>query len=115
MFATLLTYTNAKSMPVLIFANLGGSFQTGTSRSLAVKMTGPDTAEVGREAKFLIDVTNNGPTPIANITATDTFDPGLAHSAGERSPLVRPIRLLAPGQTAVYSIDALVKPTDSSR
>jgi uncharacterized repeat protein (TIGR01451 family) len=67
--------------------------------ALAIKMTGPETSDVGREAKFLIDVTNTGSTPLTNITATDTFEPGLAHAGGERSPILRPIPELAPGQT----------------
>src|SRR5207249_4795950 len=71
-------------------------------------MTGPETVEVGREAKFLIDVTNNGPMPLVNVTATDTFEPGLAHAAGERSPLVRPIAIIQPGQTERFAISFIV-------
>ena len=32
------------------------------TNALVVKMTGPESVEVGREAKFLVDVTNTGPT-----------------------------------------------------
>ena len=53
--------------------------------ALAVRMTGPETVEVGREARFVIEVTNNGAPPLVNVTAADTFEPGLAHAAGERA------------------------------
>src|SRR5262249_24916004 len=64
--------------------------------------------EVGREAKFLIDVTNNGPTAVTNVTASDTFEPGLSHTGGERSPLVRPISIIQPGQTERFAISFVV-------
>src|SRR6185436_11926621 len=77
--------------------------------ALAVKMTGPETVEVGREAKFLINVTNTGDTPLAGVTATDTFDPGLSHAGGESSPLVRSSNVpLAPGQTDRFAISFIV-------
>jgi uncharacterized repeat protein (TIGR01451 family) len=76
--------------------------------ALVIKMMGPETVEVGREAKFLIDVTNTGGAPLTNVTATDTFDPGLAHAAGERSPIVRPIPVIGPGQTERFAIPFIV-------
>lgn len=79
------------------------------ANSLSVKMTGPEAVEVGREAKFLIDVTNTGTTPLANVTATDTFEPGLTHSQGERSPLVRSLgQPLAPGATDRFAVTFIV-------
>jgi uncharacterized repeat protein (TIGR01451 family) len=78
------------------------------TNALVVKMVGPEAAEVGREAKFLIDVTNNGPTAVTNVTATDTFEPGLSHTGGERSPLVRPIPIIQPGQTERFAISFVV-------
>ena len=78
------------------------------TNALAVKMSGPETVEVGREAKFLIDVTNSGPLPLVNVMATDTFEPGLAHSAGERSPSNRPIAIIQPGQTERFAISFIV-------
>jgi uncharacterized repeat protein (TIGR01451 family) len=76
--------------------------------ALAVKMAGPETAEVGREAKFLIDITNIGGIPLENIAATDTFEPGLSHAGGERSPLVKTIPILTPGQTERFAISFVV-------
>src|SRR5262249_17281272 len=74
------------------------------ANALVVRMTGPESVEVGREAKFLVDVTNTGQTALTNVTATDTFDPGLLHTGGERSPLVRPISVIQPGQTEKFAI-----------
>jgi len=74
------------------------------ARSIVVRMTGPESVEVGREARFLVDVTNTGSTPLTNVTATDTFDPGLAHTDGQRSPLVRPIPVIQPGQTEQFAV-----------
>jgi uncharacterized repeat protein (TIGR01451 family) len=78
------------------------------TNALVVKMVGPEAVEVGREAKFLIDVTNNGPTAVTNVTATDTFEPGLTHTGGERTPLVRPISIIQPGQTERFAISFVV-------
>lgn len=78
------------------------------SNALSVRMTGPETVAVGSEAKFLIDVTNVGPTTLTNITATDTFDPGLAHAGGERSPLTRTLAQLGPGQTDRFAVSFIV-------
>ena len=78
------------------------------TNALVVKMTGPESVEVGREAKFLVDVTNTGPTAMTNVTATDTFEPGLSHSGGERSPLVKPIAIIQPGQTERFATSFIV-------
>lgn len=74
------------------------------TNALAVKMVGPEAAEVGREARFEIDITNNGPSPLSNVTVSDTFEPGLAHTGGERSPLVRQLPIIQPGQTERMAI-----------
>lgn len=81
--------------------------------ALAVKMIGPEAVDVGREAKFLIDVTNTGSTPLTNVAAKDIFDPGLSHVGGEPSPIVRPIPEIAPGQTERFAITFVV--TQSGR
>jgi uncharacterized repeat protein (TIGR01451 family) len=79
------------------------------SNALSIKMTGPETMEVGREAKFLVDITNTGATPVTNLTASDSFDPGLAHAGGERSPLVRSLAaVLGPGQTHRFALSLIV-------
>jgi uncharacterized repeat protein (TIGR01451 family) len=77
--------------------------------ALSVKMSGPETVEVGREARFLVDITNVGMTRLTNVTARDVFDPGLAHAGGEQSPLVRSLAAaLEPGQTEKIAIAFVV-------
>jgi uncharacterized repeat protein (TIGR01451 family) len=80
-----------------------------TVNALTVRMTGPEAVEVGREATFRIDVTNTGNTRLTNVTARDIFDPGLSHTGGERSPLVRALSApLEPGQTDRFAISFIV-------
>jgi uncharacterized repeat protein (TIGR01451 family) len=74
------------------------------ANALSVKMVGPEVVEVGREAKYLIDVTNTGPTTLTGVVAKDTFDPGLVHTGGEASPLVRALPPLAPGQVEKFAV-----------
>jgi uncharacterized repeat protein (TIGR01451 family) len=79
------------------------------TNAVSVKMTGPEAIEVGREAKFLVEVTNIGQSLVTNITASDTFDPGLAHAGGERSPLVRTLAAsLPPGQSHRFELPFVV-------
>jgi uncharacterized repeat protein (TIGR01451 family) len=80
------------------------------ANALSVRMTGPEAVEVGREARFLVDITNIGTTTLTGLVASDTFDPGLAHTGGEPSPLRRAIEQpLAPGETAKISISLVVR------
>jgi uncharacterized repeat protein (TIGR01451 family) len=73
--------------------------------ALSVRMNGPEAVPVGSEARFEIDVTNTGNVPLTNVTASDSFDPGLAHAGGQRSPLVRSIApSIAPGQTERFAV-----------
>jgi uncharacterized repeat protein (TIGR01451 family) len=77
--------------------------------ALSVRMNGPEVVPVGSEARFEIDVTNTGNVPLTNVTASDMFDPGLAHAGGEQSPLVRSIAAsLAPGQTERFAVSFIV-------
>ena len=80
------------------------------ANNLSVKMTGPEAVEVGREARYLVEVTNTGPTTLTNVTASDTFDPGLSHAQGERSPIIRTLAApLAPGQTDRFAVTFIVR------
>jgi uncharacterized repeat protein (TIGR01451 family) len=79
------------------------------ANALSVKMTGPDSVEVGREAKFLIDITNTGSTPLTGVVASDSFDPGLEHVGGGQSPIRKALpKSLEPGQTEKIAIAFLV-------
>ena len=79
------------------------------ANALSVKLSGPDAVEMGREAKFLVEITNIGTTALSNITASDTFDPGLQHLQGERSPIVQARAVsLAPGQSDRFAVSFIV-------
>jgi uncharacterized repeat protein (TIGR01451 family) len=79
------------------------------ANALSVRMTGPEAVEVGREAQFLVDITNTGSTTLTGLVATDTFDPGLSHVGGEPSPLRKAIvQPLAPGDTAKIALSFIV-------
>lgn len=79
------------------------------TNALSVKMTGPETAAVGSEVKFLIDVTNTGPSTLTNLVASDTFEPGLTERSGASSPAVRALPgALEPGQTTSFALTFVV-------
>jgi uncharacterized repeat protein (TIGR01451 family) len=87
----------------------GGAATEVFHNALSVKMTGPETAVVGREAKFLIEVTNTGETPLTNVVATDTFEPGLRERHGAQSPAVKSLApSLAPGETHRFALTFVV-------
>lgn len=78
--------------------------------SLAVQLVDPPkTANVGDQVTFNVEVTNTGSTRINNVVARDTFDPGLAHSLGEASPIVRTIGPLEPSAVSRFSVSFLVR------
>jgi uncharacterized repeat protein (TIGR01451 family) len=79
------------------------------ANALSVRMTGPEAIEVGREARFLVDITNTGSTTITGLVATDTFGPGLSHVGGEPSPVRKAIaQPLGPGETAKIALAFIV-------
>ena len=76
---------------------------------LSVKMTGPDAVEVGKEAKFLVEITNTGPGTLTRIVASDTYDPGLQERYGAPSPVVRAIdQPVLAGETYRMAVTFLV-------
>ena len=77
-----------------------GCVSTIVNRSaLIVRMTGPQSAPVGSEVKFLAEIENTSSLPATNVTVKDAFDPGLQHVRGSPSPIVMDnIGTLEPGQ-----------------
>ena len=59
----------------------------------------PETAEVGQELVYKIEVTNRGSTALSRVSLRDTFDSGLQHVEGQASPIERVIGNLAAGET----------------
>lgn len=76
--------------------------------ALAVRLQGPEAIDVGQQAKFRVEVTNTGNTPLENVTISDVFDPGLRHAQGEASPIVKSIGTLAPGETKPLGVTFVV-------
>jgi uncharacterized repeat protein (TIGR01451 family) len=72
--------------------------------SLSVKSTSPARVEVGQMVEFKVEVTNTGRAPLTNVTVTDNFDPGLTHTGGEASPIVKSLETLAPNQIRQFSV-----------
>ncbi len=72
--------------------------------ALSVKSTSPTRVEVGQEVQFKVEVTNTGRTPLNNVTITDNFDPGLTHTAGEVSPIVKSLDSIAPNETKRFAV-----------
>ena len=76
--------------------------------ALSVVMTGPESVEVGGTAQFRVEVTNTSSAPLTNVTITDNFPPGLAHSERQPSPIVRTLGTLEPGQTGRFAVTFVV-------
>ncbi|HUE74230.1 MAG TPA: hypothetical protein VMP01_25340 [Pirellulaceae bacterium] len=72
--------------------------------ALSVRMTGPETVEVGQTAQFQIELTNTSRTAMTNLRVRDTYDPGLTEVNGKRSPLEFPIDQLQPGETKQFAV-----------
>ena len=77
-----------------------------TAPRLDVTMTGPQTAEVGKQVEFQITVRNSSNVNLTNVVLSDRFDMGLQHVdqfQTRSAPDIREIRLsipqLAAGQT----------------
>lgn len=77
-----------------------------TAPRLDVTMTGPQTAEVGKQVEFQITVRNSSNVNLTNVVLSDRFDAGLQHVdrfQTRSAPDIREIRLsipqLAAGQT----------------
>lgn len=77
-----------------------GCATTIVNRSaLAVRTSGSQSAPVGSQVKFLVEIENTSSLPVTNIVLTDTFDAGLQHVTGQTSPMRIPIpEPLQPGQ-----------------
>jgi uncharacterized repeat protein (TIGR01451 family) len=78
--------------------------------SLAVRFVdAPATAKVGDQVTFNVEVTNTGTLRIGNVVARDTFQPGLVHTMGESSPIVRNLGNLEPNAVSRFSVSFLVR------
>ncbi len=77
--------------------------------ALTVRMTGPQTAPIGSQATFLVEIQNTSSVPATNVMITDTFDAGLEHVTGQVSPLTASFGRIEPGQTEAFALNFVVK------
>ena len=59
-------------------------------------ITGPQTAALGSDARFEIEVVNHGTAPAENLLITDRFDPGLEYK-NRLSPIQNALGTIPPG------------------
>jgi uncharacterized repeat protein (TIGR01451 family) len=70
-----------------------------------IEITGPQTAKLGEDVKFDVQITNRGNTVATGLSVTDRFDKGLQHGA-DQSP-IRPERQLGdlqPGESKRFAL-----------
>ena len=72
---------------------------TTAQAELTVAVTGPQTATVGQDVQFQIDVTNRGTAPASGLIVTNRFDAGLEHDRAVNS-IERDLIDLQPGGIA---------------
>ena len=72
--------------------------------ALSIRMTGPESVDVGQRAQFRVELTNTSRTAMTNVRVRDTFDPGLSEVNNKRSPIEIPFDQLAPGETKRFAV-----------
>lgn len=77
--------------------------------ALLVQITGPQVIEVGGEAAFQIDVTNQTNAPLTNVRLVDRFDLGLTEVSGKQGPLLWPLDSLGAGETRRVAISFVAR------
>lgn len=77
--------------------------------ALSVNMSGPQTAEVGQEVEYRVEISNLTSDVLRNVTLTDSFDPGLQHVDGEASPIRRQLGDLDAGATQRIAVRFIVR------
>jgi uncharacterized repeat protein (TIGR01451 family) len=78
--------------------------QPRAAGQLEVSLHGPDTAEVGADVQFDIEVVNRGAAPATRLLVSDRFDLGLEH-VKSTSPIERDLADLPPGGTARFNVN----------
>ncbi len=71
---------------------------------LEVSLNGPDTAEVGADVQFEIEVVNRGAATATRLLVSDRFDLGLEHAVAT-SPIERDLADLPPGGAARFNVN----------
>lgn len=77
--------------------------------ALRVSVTGPAQATVGEQAKFNVQVTNDGTSAANGLIIVDRFDAGLQHASNPPNRAIeRTLGDLPPGQTTSFSVTLAV-------
>ncbi|MEI8375214.1 MAG: hypothetical protein WCJ35_20530 [Planctomycetota bacterium] len=82
--------------------NPGPGPTRATTPILELKVMPETLAVVGSNVTFDIDLTNRGLVPATGVVIRDTFGDGLEHQ--QRSPIMRPVSDLAPGQSIQFGV-----------
>ncbi|MFO7903378.1 MAG: DUF7507 domain-containing protein [Planctomycetota bacterium] len=80
-----------------------------TRPTLALDVSGPQTATVGDRVQFRIEVSNTGERALEEVRITDRFDTGLRHADGLTSPIQKVLGDLDPGQTKEFAVTFVVQ------
>lgn len=80
------------------------------SSGLSLRMTGPETAQVGQSANFEIEITNTGTEPLNRVVLRDRLPAGLEHPT-ERGNLIERVlgEPLLAGASSKITVSLLVK------
>ena len=70
---------------------------------LELRVTGPETATVGSDVRFEIEISNRGTAPATGLVISNRFDPGLVHAVSA-SPIERELPDLGPGATKTIGV-----------
>jgi uncharacterized repeat protein (TIGR01451 family) len=80
------------------------------SSGLRLRMSGPETAQVGQQANFEIEITNTGSEPLNRVVLRDRLPVGLEHPT-ERGNLIERVLAepLPPGASRKIAVSLLVR------
>lgn len=77
---------------------------TVLASGLEVRMTGPQTAQVGDQVTFEVTVTNRGGAPATGLVIVDRYDAGFEHVT-RANPIERNLADLAPGASTTIAVE----------
>ncbi len=77
--------------------------QAAAKPTVELHFTGPQTAVIGGDAHFELEVANRGTVPAENLIITDRFDPGLEYGS-RQSPIQNSLGSIPPGQSKKVAI-----------
>jgi uncharacterized repeat protein (TIGR01451 family) len=77
--------------------------QPAAAPKISLKVTGPDTAQLGTDIRFILEITNSGNAPSPSLVVTDRYDQGLEHTY-KANPLQNTLGVVAPGETKKVGI-----------